>query len=135
MALPWANLTRRERQLLEGAFWSDGCSRQGLATTLGFSRSKANGLVSELVEQGLIEEVGQRPSTGGRRPEALRLHSDLGFVAGVDIGATSLDVALLKPDMSVTARHSEPVNVTHGPGPVLSAFCGACADSTATFSW
>lgn len=120
MTLPWHNLSRRERQLLEGAFWSDGCSRHSLATTLGFSRSKANGLVSELVEQGLIEEVGQRPSTGGRRPEALRLHSELGHVAAIDIGATSMDVALMKPDMSIEARHSEPADVRQGPGPVLS---------------
>lgn len=80
--------------MLEGAFWSHGSSRQGLATSLGFSRSKANGLVSELVEQGLIEEAGQQTSTGGRRPEALRLHRELGLVAGVDIGATSMDIAL-----------------------------------------
>lgn len=120
MTLPWSNLSRREREVLEGAFWSHGSSRQGLATSLGFSRSKANGLVSELVEQGLIEEAGQQTSTGGRRPEALRLHRELGLVAGVDIGATSMDIALLKPDMTVVARHSEPTDVTEGPGAVLS---------------
>ncbi len=120
ITLPWGNLSERERQVLEGAFWSQDSSRQGLAASLGFSRSKANGLVSELVEQGLIEETGRRPSTGGRRPEALRLHRDLGLVAGVDIGATSLDIALLKPDMTVVARYNEPVDVRDGPGPVLA---------------
>ncbi|MCP8896935.1 ROK family transcriptional regulator [Shinella daejeonensis] len=118
--LPWNNLSKRERQVLEGAFWSHDSSRQGLAAALGFSRSKANGLVSELVEQGLIEETGRRPSTGGRRPEALRLHRDLGLVAGVDIDATSLDIALLKPDMTVVARQSEVIDVRDGPGPVLA---------------
>lgn len=120
MTLPWRNLGRRERLVLEGAFWSHDSSRQGLATSLGFSRSKANGLVSELVEQGLIEETGRKASTGGRRPEALRLHRELGLVAGVDIGATSVDVAILKPDMSVIARHSEAADVRDGPGAVLS---------------
>lgn len=120
ITLPWNNLSRRKRQVLEGAFWSHGSSRQGLATSLGFSRSKANGLVSELVEQGLIEESGHRPSTGGRRPEALRLHRDLGLVAGVDLGATSLDIALLKPDMSVVGRHAEAADVREGPAVVLS---------------
>ncbi|MFE0017336.1 ROK family protein [Mesorhizobium sp. NPDC059054] len=118
--IPWRNLSRRERHLLEGAFWMYGSSRQGLATLLGLSRSKTNGLIAELVAQGLVEETGQRPSTGGRRPQALRLHPDLGLVAGIDIGAKGMDIALLKPDMSVVTRHREATDVREGPGAVLS---------------
>jgi glucokinase-like ROK family protein len=37
----------------------------------------------------------------------------------VDLGATSLDVAILRPDLTVLARHTEVTNVRSGPGIVL----------------
>ena len=39
---------------------------------------------------------------------------------GVDLGATSLDVAVLRPDLTVLARHTETTNVRSGPGVVLA---------------
>jgi glucokinase-like ROK family protein len=106
--------------LLETAFWSAGGSRHGMAQRLGFSKSKTNGLIAGLVEQGLLEEAGLRPSSGGRRPETLQLHDGLGVLVGVDIGATSLDVAVLRSGMTVLAQHAEPADVRQGPGVVLA---------------
>ncbi|MDM0115635.1 ROK family protein [Variovorax sp. J22R133] len=107
-------------QLLETTFWSAGGSRHGMAQQLGFSKSKANMLIAGLVEQGLLAESGLQASSGGRRPENLQLHEALGVLVGVDIGATSLDVAVLKPDLSVIAQHGEPADVRQGPGVVLA---------------
>jgi len=116
----WSGLTADEMQLLETAFWSSGGSRHGLADRLGFSKSKANALIANLVEQGLLAEHGLQQSSGGRRAENLRLNGALGVVVGVDIGATSLDVAVLRPDLSVLAQHGEPADVKQGPGVVLA---------------
>jgi glucokinase-like ROK family protein len=107
-------------QLLETTFWSAGGSRHGMAEGLGFSKSKANALIAGLVEQGLLAEAGLQRSSGGRRPENLQLHSGLGVLLGVDIGATSLDVAVLRPDLGVLAHHGEPADVRAGPGVVLA---------------
>jgi glucokinase-like ROK family protein len=107
-------------QLLETTFWSAGDSRHGMAERLGFSKSKANALIAGLVEQGLLEEAGLQRSSGGRRPENLQLHAALGVLVGVDIGATSLDVAVLRPDMGVLAHHGEAADVRQGPGVVLA---------------
>ncbi len=117
---PWGRLTADEMHLLETAFWSAGGSRHGMAQRLGFSKSKTNGLIAGLVEQGLLEEAGLRPSSGGRRPETLQLHDGLGVLVGVDIGATSLDVAVLRSGMTVLAQHAEPADVRQGPGVVLA---------------
>ena len=54
----WSGLTADEMQLLETAFWSSGGSRHGLADQLGFSKSKANALIANLIEQGLLAESG-----------------------------------------------------------------------------
>src|SRR5206468_2608018 len=111
----WSRLTTDELQLLETTFWSAGGSRHRMADQLGFSKSKANSLIAGLVEQGLLAEAGLQRSTGGRRPENLQLHAGLGVLVGVDIGATSLDVAVLAPNMSVLAHHAEPADVREGP--------------------
>jgi glucokinase-like ROK family protein len=107
-------------QLLETTFWSAGGSRHGMAEQLGFSKSKANALIAGLVEQGLLAEAGLQRSSGGRRPENLQLHAGLGVVVGIDIGATSVDVAVLGPDLNVLAHHGEPADVREGPGVVLA---------------
>lgn len=110
--------------MLEAIFWSGGHARHGLADALQYSRSKTNALAAGLIEQGLLDEVGLQHSTGGRRPETLRVHAGIGVVFGVDIGATSLDLALMRPDLSVVARHSQPVDVQAGPGPIMARLRG-----------
>jgi len=115
-----SGLTADEMQLLETAFWSSGGSRHGFADQLGFSKSKANALIANLIEQGLLSESGLQASSGGRRAENLQLNGALGVVVGIDIGATSLDVAVLRPDLSVLAQHGEPADVRQGPGVVLA---------------
>lgn len=116
----WSGLTADEMRLLETTFWSAGGSRHGMAEKLGFSKSKANALIAGLVEQGLLAEAGLQRSSGGRRAENLQLHAGLGVLVGVDIGATSLDVAVLRPDLTVLAQHAEPADVREGPGVVLA---------------
>ncbi|RDI29408.1 glucokinase-like ROK family protein [Pseudacidovorax intermedius] len=117
---PWNGLSAAELDLLSTLFWSAGGSRHGMAERLGFSRSRANTLIAGLIEQGLLAEAGPRASTGGRRPEQLQLPAELGVLLAVDIGATSLDVAVMQPDLTVLARHAEAVDVREGPGVVLA---------------
>lgn len=117
---PWNGLSAAELDLLSTLFWSAGGSRHGMAERLGFSRSRANTLIAGLIEQGLLAEAGPRASTGGRRPEQLQLPAELGVLLAVDIGATSLDVAVMQPDLTVLARHAEAIDVREGPGVVLA---------------
>lgn len=116
----WRGLTVDEMQLLETTFWSAGGSRHGMAERLGFSRSKANALIAGLVDQGLLAEAGLQRSSGGRRAENLQISGSLGVLVGVDIGATSLDLAVLGPDLQPLSQHAEPADVGHGPGVVLA---------------
>lgn len=115
----WDQLSTAELQVLQTVFWSSASSRHGLANRMAYSKSKANGLIAGLIEQGMIEEGGLQASSGGRRPEALQLAGSLGVVMGADLGATSLGVAVMRPDLSVIARHSEEADVRAGPGVVL----------------
>ncbi|HSU23178.1 MAG TPA: ROK family protein [Variovorax sp.] len=106
--------------LLEATFWSSGGSRHGMAERLAFSKSKANALIAGLVDQGVLAEAGLQRSSGGRRAETLQLSDALGVLLGIDIGATSLDIAVLGPDLRPLARHGEAADVRQGPGVVLA---------------
>lgn len=116
----WDGLTMAEMEVLQTVFWCAATSRNGLSSRLAYSRSKANGLIANLIEQGLVEEAGVQASSGGRRPERLQLAGSLGVVLGADLGATSLDVAVMGPDLRIIASHSEPADVRAGPGVVLA---------------
>ena len=117
--LRWDDLSSAELTVLETVFWSSGGSRSELAQSCGFSRSKANTAVAALIERGMIDETGAQASSGGRRPETLCLSAGMGALAAIDLGASSLDVALFSADMRELAYHAEAIEVRDGPGIVL----------------
>ena len=116
----WAQLSANELSVLEGVFWSHGPARDALSSQLEFSKTRANAVVAGLIEQGWLDEVGLRASSGGRRAETLQLHRGLGVLLCADLGATSVEVAVLTPDLQMLARHGEAIDVRDGPGFVLS---------------
>lgn len=116
----WQNRSVDDLDLLTTIFWSGGASRHALAERLEYSKSKANAIVAALLDEGLLDEVGLQDSSGGRRAETLQLSASLGVLIGADLGATSMQLAILKPDLTVLARHTEAIDVRQGPGVVLA---------------
>ena len=70
-------------------------SRTDLAERLDYSRASITPIVSRLLAAGILAEVGEGKSAGGRRPYLLDVNPAFGYVIGVDIGATSVDVLSL----------------------------------------
>ncbi|MFC4640290.1 ROK family protein [Deinococcus hohokamensis] len=116
----WAAFSAAEREVMEAVFWERDVSRSALAAQMGYSKSKLSAAVSGLMTLGVLEERGVHASTGGRRAEGLGLSAELGVVAAVDLGATSLSVALLTPTLDVLSSLSEDTDVRQGPGPVMA---------------
>ena len=107
-------------KVLEALFWSGSSSRALLAEETGFSRSKINTTLASLFEENYVKEVGEAPSSGGRRPESLSLTTAFGYLAAIDLGATSLDVALFDPAIMLLARETIPIVIAEGPLPILA---------------
>lgn len=95
-------------------------SRGRLAEVLDSSRSKISGEVSRLMELGLLAEEGLAESDGGRRSTLLSIPRSAGLLAAVDLGATSIDVALTTLGSGVVSRKGEPADIKDGPRIVLS---------------
>jgi glucokinase-like ROK family protein len=93
-------------------------SRAELGDVIRLSRSKLAVEVDRLVELGLVEPAGLAASRGGRRSSIVRLSRRL-RVVGIDIGATSIDVAVTNGELEILGHVSTPCNVRQGPDVVL----------------
>ena len=99
-------------------------SRSEISNITGWSKAKASQEIRSLVDKGYLVDVGEGTSQGGRKPRLLRLNDHLGYIAGIDIGATSLDVALADVTGAILHRASEPTDVHFSPETVL----GRCSE-------
>lgn len=68
-------------------------SRAEIARETDLQRSTVSAIVEALTVEGLIEEVGEGESTGGRRPTMLRLRTKEAIAIGVAITPTCTTVA------------------------------------------
>jgi glucokinase-like ROK family protein len=94
-------------------------SKARLIEALNFSRGKISAEVARLIEKGLLAEDGLAESEGGRRSSLLIIPPSAGLVAAVDIGATSIDVALTTLGSELVAQRGEDADVGEGPLSVL----------------
>ena len=95
-------------------------TRAELAKSTGLARSTVAMRVDELMRMGLIAPVADAVSTGGRPPSQFALNPVARVVLAADIGASHATVAVTDLAGTILAEHSEPLDVTLGPEPVLS---------------
>ena len=94
-------------------------SRSEISNITGWSKAKASQEIRSLVDKGYLVELGEGVSQGGRKPRLLRINNQLGYIGGIDIGATSLDIALADVTGSILQRCSEPTDVKLPPESVF----------------
>ena len=94
-------------------------SRAVLGDAVDLSRSKLAVELDRLTQMGLVESPGLAASRGGRRSAIVGLSSCLRFL-GIDIGATSVDVAVTDGELRVLDRASSAIEVRLGPDAVLA---------------
>jgi predicted NBD/HSP70 family sugar kinase len=68
-------------------------SRATIARETALQRSTISEIVEELTGEGLVEEIGEGKSTGGRRPTLLRLRTVGAIAIGVNITPTHTSIA------------------------------------------
>jgi glucokinase-like ROK family protein len=95
-------------------------SRSQIAERTGLGRAVVAQRVGDLIRRGVVEETTAGASTGGRPPRHLRFRSESGSILAVDLGATSVDVALTDLAGEVLEHRSEPGDIADGPESVLA---------------
>lgn len=99
-------------------------SRTEVSGITGWSKAKASQEIRSLVDKGYLVEIGDGVSKGGRKPRLLRINNQLGYMVGVDIGATSIDVAIADLTGKIIQRASQAADVRSRPEVLL----GACTE-------
>ncbi len=73
-------------------------SRVDIARLTHFSRPTVSAVIAELMEEGVIREVGFGESTGGRKPTLLRLGGEGKLVVGIEIDSDKCHIVLVDLD-------------------------------------
>lgn len=83
------------KQAILGKFISEGTeSIADISREIGTSIPTITKLVGELIDEGLIEEIGKLGTTGGRRPSIYGLNPSAGFIVGVEIRWHHISMAI-----------------------------------------
>ncbi|WP_285759322.1 ROK family transcriptional regulator [Nocardiopsis ansamitocini] len=119
--------TRTQARILRLLRDEGPLSRAELADRLQVSRTTVAAEVGRLTELELAEDAGPASSRGGRRSTIVDFRADLCF-AGIDIGATSLNIAVTDGRLAILARATETIDVRQGPEVVLPKALRAIRD-------
>jgi predicted NBD/HSP70 family sugar kinase len=82
-------------------------SRQQIASDTGLSLATVSNLVGELLELGLLVEVGYQDSGGGRPRGLVAINPNGGVLVGIDVAETYVHVELFDPALTVLASVEE----------------------------
>lgn len=86
-------------------------SKQEIVKELGISNPTVLQNVKELIEEGIVEEVGKYQSTGGRKAKVLAIVRDKNYSIGVDITKNHINIVLL--DMKAIMINSNRIRIKY----------------------
>ncbi|HVN53674.1 MAG TPA: ROK family protein [Anaerolineaceae bacterium] len=121
--MPHLRVTPLEIELIGKIRRAGEITKADLVSNTIYSRSKISSCIAGLVNRKFIKPAGAGGYTGGRRSVKFSVNGDLGLVAGVDIGATSIDIVLADLSGKICARYGEPASIREGPVAVLDRVC------------
>lgn len=91
---PNGKSARNELNLLQQIYENTHISRIDLARRTGLSAACVGGVVSRLLQKGLLVETGESTNSVGRRPVSLSVRPDLAYFVGVDLGSHMLRIVI-----------------------------------------
>ncbi|WP_338780816.1 ROK family transcriptional regulator [Metabacillus sp. FJAT-52054] len=87
-----------------------GISRAEIAKKTKLTPPTVTNIASELLNDGLVVEGQQGPSSGGRKPIILRINSRNFFVAGIDVGVSKIRFALTDLEAQIVLQNTIPID-------------------------
>jgi glucokinase-like ROK family protein len=87
-------------KILQLAYFSSPISRLELSQLSGLSPATVTNVISDLLTEGIISELGSQESQGGRPRTILNVNPTYGYFIGIEVGETHIHVELL--DLKLT---------------------------------
>ena len=94
-------------------------SRAQLVRRTALSKSTVSLHVDRLLKLGIVMEQARQTDSGPGRRSLLRFAAGRGTVVGIELGVTSIDVAVCTLEAEVISSASEPLDIGSGPVAVL----------------
>jgi len=113
-ATPERARTYNTQLVLKTIYDSGEISRADIARSTHLTRPTVSTVVSELMDRGLIQEVGYAPSSGGKRPLLLSVINDSWHLIGLNLARESFCGAVLNLRGEIQYRTELPL---HGRDP------------------
>jgi predicted NBD/HSP70 family sugar kinase len=108
--------------LLSSLYFDQPRSRHDLSEATGLSPASVSNVVRELIDEGIVAEAGSVDSDGGRPRVLLQINPDYGYVIGVDVGETRVQVELFDLMMTERAKADYPLDPReHGADVIVEA--------------
>ena len=95
-------------------------TRSDLVRLTGLARSTVAQRIDQLLASGLVREIGEAPSTGGRPPAVLGFNESAGIVLVADLGATHSRLAVTDLAGVALVETTADIDIAEGPESVLS---------------
>jgi len=108
-------------ELLQLIRRGEATTRTALAGATGLARSTVSQRIDQLITDGLVTEVGEAPSTGGRPPAVLGFNHQAGVVLVADLGATHSRLAVSDLAGRPLTEVAVDLDIAAGPEHVLGA--------------
>lgn len=119
-------MAEMNRNLVFNVLRTGAVSRADVVRTTGLSPATVSAIVSELIESGLVNEVGQGKSRGGRPPLVLRINDERNYAVGLKLHSRGISIAVT--DVRADVLYSETVELDWGPVSGDSALSAKAAD-------
>jgi glucokinase-like ROK family protein len=116
-------ISHAEKELVDRIRKYRELTKPDLVEATDYSRTKITSSIESLLQKQIIIENQSTEYTGGRRSKTYSINGGLGFIAGVDIGATSIDLAIADFSGNIIVRSSEAALVREGPIKILGRVC------------
>ena len=101
-----------KKQIIRTLYFQGSMSNSELSKMIQLSTPKINSLLIELIEDGLVKELGRGDSSGGRRPNIYGLIEDAFYVVGITININRTLVSVFNSNnQEVEGPHFLPVRM------------------------
>jgi len=105
----------QKRKIIKHLFLYGAMANTDLGKFVKLSTPKIISLLNELKNEGMIEELGQGNSSGGRRPNLYGNKEDAFYIVGISINIYQTSVAIFNAkNQKITGDHILPLTITHG---------------------
>ncbi|MFC3341229.1 ROK family protein [Paenibacillus abyssi] len=95
-------------------------SKTDIVAESGLSLSAVSDHVERLINEKLIVVSNIGNSSGGRKPRLYALNKDAGYIISIELGTSSVRVAISDFDCNILYSDHSPVDINEGPEKVLT---------------